>query len=171
MGRKSIPNWRRVSSRTTTQFSKRSKRNCDGVGSGCGGFEWLQRIAEETSNLELRTSNLERSRRQCLTSPGFSVQRSMFDVRRSTFCPYPLRRVKGAWWPSRSSKPLSARSTGRGMFDSYPLRHFDLRFTIYDLRFEDTTRRASAADPLVNRKSQIVNLKKGGGCRVTRTAP
>src|SRR5437667_10352028 len=103
MGRKSIPNWRRVSSRTTTQFSKRSKRNCDGVGSGCGGFEWLQRIAEETSNLELRTSNLERSRRQCLTSPGFSVQRSMFDVRRSTFCPYPLRRVKGAWWPSRSS--------------------------------------------------------------------
>jgi hypothetical protein len=33
------------------------------------------------------------------------------------------RRVKGAWWPPRSSKPLSARSTGRGMFDSYPLRH------------------------------------------------
>jgi hypothetical protein len=31
-------------------------------------------------------------------------------------------RVKGAWWPSRSSKPLSSRLTGRGRFDSYPLR-------------------------------------------------
>ena len=32
------------------------------------------------------------------------------------------RRVMGAWWPSRSSKPLSARFAGRGKFDSYPLR-------------------------------------------------
>jgi hypothetical protein len=31
------------------------------------------------------------------------------------------RRVKGAWWPSRSSKPSSV-SNGRGRFDSYPLR-------------------------------------------------
>jgi hypothetical protein len=33
------------------------------------------------------------------------------------------RRVMGAWWPSRSSKPLSDRFTGRGAFDSLPLRH------------------------------------------------
>src|SRR5262249_24358910 len=33
-----------------------------------------------------------------------------------------VRRVKGAWWPSRSSKPLSSRLAGRGRFDSYPLR-------------------------------------------------
>jgi hypothetical protein len=33
------------------------------------------------------------------------------------------RRVKGAWWPSRSSKPSSPRKW-RGRFDSYPLRHF-----------------------------------------------
>src|SRR5262245_53442425 len=32
-------------------------------------------------------------------------------------------RVMGAWWPSRSSKPLSVRYTGRGVFDSLPLRH------------------------------------------------
>src|SRR5207248_4659801 len=33
------------------------------------------------------------------------------------------RRVKGAWWPSRSSKPLSVRQLpDRGRFDSYPLR-------------------------------------------------
>src|SRR5262249_53981360 len=35
----------------------------------------------------------------------------------------PHWRVMGAWWSPRSSKPLSARFTGRGMFDSYPLRH------------------------------------------------
>jgi hypothetical protein len=31
------------------------------------------------------------------------------------------RRVTGAWWPSRSSKPLSVRKS-RGRFDSCPLR-------------------------------------------------
>jgi hypothetical protein len=40
-----------------------------------------------------------------------------------------IRRVKGAWWPSRSSKPSSSRSAGRGRFDSYPLRLF-----IFDFR-------------------------------------
>jgi hypothetical protein len=34
-----------------------------------------------------------------------------------------FRRVKGAWWPSRSSKPLSVRKS-RGRFDSCPLRQF-----------------------------------------------
>jgi hypothetical protein len=34
-----------------------------------------------------------------------------------------VRRVKGAWWSSRSSKPLSVPHTrDRGRFDSYPLR-------------------------------------------------
>ena len=44
-------------------------------------------------------------------------------------------RVKGAWWSSRSSKPLSVPHTrDRGRFDSYPLRHsiFDFRFAIFD---------------------------------------
>ena len=42
-----------------------------------------------------------------------------------------IRRVKGAWWPSRSSKPLSIRYTpDRGRFDSYPLR-----FSIFDFLF------------------------------------
>src|SRR5438874_13774027 len=56
----------------------------------------------------------------------------------------------------------------RRRFDSYPLRQLDLRFTICDLRFADATRRASAADPLVNPESQIVNPKKGGGPGDTR---
>jgi hypothetical protein len=36
------------------------------------------------------------------------------------------RRVKGAWWPSRSSKSLSVPND-RGRFDSYPLRPKSLR--------------------------------------------
>jgi hypothetical protein len=44
-----------------------------------------------------------------------------------------IRRVKGAWWPSRSSKPSSLRKW-RGRFDSYPLRLFifDFRLPIAD---------------------------------------
>ena len=34
------------------------------------------------------------------------------------------RRVKGAWWSLRSSKPTPVRSAGRGRFDSCPLRPF-----------------------------------------------
>jgi hypothetical protein len=33
-------------------------------------------------------------------------------------------RVKGAWWPSPSSKRLLRHFVSRGRFDSYPLRHF-----------------------------------------------
>src|SRR6266511_5083172 len=45
-----------------------------------------------------------------------------------------IGRVKGAWWPSRSSKPSSPRKW-RGRFDSYPLRQlmFDGRCLKYDL--------------------------------------
>jgi hypothetical protein len=44
-----------------------------------------------------------------------------------------IRRVKGAWWPSRSSKPSLLRKW-RGRFDSYPLRLFifDCRLPIAD---------------------------------------
>ncbi len=171
MGRKFIPNWRRASSPTTTQFSKRSKRNCDDGRPVAGAFRSLGRIQGKTSNIQHPTSNTQRNRmprRRCRFS---AIGCWALDVGCWTFCSCSPRRVMGAWWPSRSSKPLSARSTGRGMFDSYPLRHFHLRFTIYKLRFEEAARAASPAEPLVNRKSQIVNPKKGGGCRVTRTAP
>ena len=123
MGKKFIPNWKRASSRTTTQFSRRSKGSCDRGRAGCGAFRPLGRIQGKTSNLRHPTSNTQRNgilRRRCgLPAIGFRAS----DVRCKTFCPCPARRVMGAWWPSRSSKPLSARSTGRGMFDSYPLRH------------------------------------------------
>ena len=63
------------------------------------------------------------------------VPRSTFDVRRSAFSF--LWRVKGAWWPSRSSKPSSLRKW-QGRFDSYPLRQF---FHIVILRRAQRSRR------------------------------
>ena len=171
MGKKSIPNWRRVNFPISTRFSRRSKRSCDGGRPGSGACRSLGRIQGKTSNIQHPTSNSQRNgmlRRRC----GFSaIGCWALEVGCSTFCAWSPRRVKGAWWPSRSSKPLSARSTSRGMFDSYPLRHFHFRFAIFDSRFEEAARKASAADPLVHRKSQIVNSKKGGGCRVAQTAP
>ena len=171
MGRKSIPSWRRASSPTTTQFSKRSKRNCECGRPGSGAFRCLGRIRGKTSNIQHPTSNTQRNgmlRRRCRC---LAIGIWALDVEGWMFFSCPLRRVMGAWWPSRSSKPLSARSTGRGMFDSYPLRHLHLRFTNYDLRFVEAARTASPADVLVNRESQIVNSQKGGGSRVAQTAP
>jgi hypothetical protein len=65
-------------------------------------------------NAQRSTHNVQRS------IGGVRVGRSALDVRRSGFSSA-LGRVTGAWWPSRSSKPLSA-GNGRGRFDSYPLR-------------------------------------------------
>jgi hypothetical protein len=60
-----------------------------------------------------------------------NAQRSTAPVGRWTLNASPARtvgrwalssgRVKGAWWPSRSSKP-SSTGNGRDRFDSYPLR-------------------------------------------------
>jgi four helix bundle protein len=49
-------------------------------------------------------------------------------------------RVKGAWWSSRSSKPLSVPHTrGRGRFDSYPLRFSQLRIGVTDCGLQNVT--------------------------------
>src|SRR5438067_756848 len=83
------------------------------------------------------------------TSKSFHVQRSTLNVQRSTkrvplgrwalsighwVLFYGFRRVKGAWWPSRSSKPSSV-GNGRGRFDSYPLRPriFDGRWLMFEV--------------------------------------
>ena len=61
------------------------------------------------------------------------IRRWTLDVGRWVFST--IWRVKGAWWPSRSSKPLSVPHTrNRGRFDSYPLRisNFEVRFTTFD---------------------------------------
>src|SRR5262249_30610841 len=64
----------------------------------------------------------------------FHTQQSILDAQRPTQISgrrmlgverwaFSFWRVKGAWWSSRSSKPLSVPHTrDRGRFDSYPLR-------------------------------------------------
>ena len=69
----------------------------------------------QSFNLQRPTLNVQRPIKQ------LRVGRWTSEVRRWTFCDV-FRRVKGAWWPSRSSKPPSA-GNGRDRFDSYPLRH------------------------------------------------
>ena len=66
------------------------------------------------------------------------------------------RRVKGAWWPSRSSKPSSPRKW-RGRFDSYPLRLF-----ICDCRFPNCRSLQCTSDDF-SRKSQFENRKLAEG--------
>ena len=113
-------------------------------------------------NAERRTSNAER-RISCLR-----VRRSVFGVLcqsgsdRSAFSSA-FGRVKGAWWPPRSSKPPSV-GNGRDRFDSYPLRQliFDLRSAIFE------------REPFVP-KSQFEipksRIRKGGDCDATRANP
>ena len=56
------------------------------------------------------------------------------------------RRVKGAWWPSRSSKSPSV-FTGRGRFDSYPLRLFSAEDQSGKQESRKEQRSAVAAQP------------------------
>src|SRR4029453_10721700 len=69
-----------------------------------------------------------------------SVGLWMLGLERWAFLP---RRVKGAWWSSRSSKPLSVPHTrDRGRFDSYPLRQISVAASVY--RAAHRTRRCTA---------------------------
>jgi hypothetical protein len=107
--------------RSLSRFSTRAGRHSE-----LSALQLL-RSKYRTSNIEHRTSN-------CRRESHLHVRRSALDVQRSAFS-YFFRRVGGAWWPSRSSKPLSIRPLpDRGRFDSYPLRSFifDFRLAIFD---------------------------------------
>jgi hypothetical protein len=101
----SIPANGRISTRSSRRSRKASKR-------ARFSARLISNWPKQTSNAEHRTSKLE-------SRTHLKVPHWMLDVGRSTFSS--LRRVKGAWWPSRSSKPSSSRKW-RGRFDSYPLR-------------------------------------------------
>src|SRR5215472_15003831 len=135
----SIPNSSPASGRISTRSSKRSRKQ----NNPAEGFDALRLTAAVGSNSPRRL-NSQRSIQK--------VGRWTLDVGRWVFSA--TRRVKGAWWPSRSSKPSSPRKW-RGRFDSYPLRHLisDLRFSIGDWppRISDD----------FNRKSQFENRKSG----------
>ena len=160
----SIPNSSPASGRISTRSLRRSRRQnsqpitCTSVNRGW----WLdvrkQRQVRLVESVLWQTAALQSAlrarkiRRRTLDSlPRFSF----YGVERWEFSS--IRRVKGAWWPSRSSKPSLPRKW-RGRFDSYPLRLFicDCRFPIGDCF--GTRRMISIA----NRNSKIENRAKGG---------
>ena len=159
MGRRFIPNWRRANSPTSTLFSRRSKGSSDRNLIPVGGFDFLARIPAGPSNTEHRTTQ---------PAVALPVGSSTFSVGCSMFGQHFPRRVMGAWWPPRSSKPSSVRFTGRGRFDSCPLRQFEcgMRNAECGLRLQQApTTLDSFRIPL----SELRVLKEGGGRRVART--
>jgi hypothetical protein len=127
----------------------------------------------------ISTRSLRRSRKQNSQSRASVsvIRRSVFRLQgrrqvrhlesvRWRTAAFAIRRVKGAWWPSRSSKPSSPRKW-QGRFDSYPLRPI----------FSGNPERSApnSKDPVGNRQLTyrdsstslgMTKLSKGGGIDV-----
>ena len=128
----SIPNSILANGRTSTRSSRRSrKRNNQRAASVVVIPRWDSSV-QKRRQVRHGESVLWRTAALQTALSARRTRRWTFDVTRSVFSA--IWRVKGAWWPSRSSKPPSSRLAGRDRFDSYPLRHliFDLRFSIFD---------------------------------------
>ena len=145
----SIPNSSPASGRISTRSLKRSKRR----NSASTSF-FVARTRANAIRGALKFFNVQRPTPNA-QRPIQTVEKEL-DVGCWALVLFATRRVKGAWWPSRSSKPWSPRKW-RGRFDSYPLRHLisDFRFSIADWppRISDD----------FNRKSQFENRKSGEG--------
>ncbi len=122
MANSSIPNSTPATGRTSTTSSRRSRKQNNraqvseiqsSVLNACAQFIGICRI------LRVQKQRQAAALQSALRSR--KIPRWRLDVERWTF--FSSRRVKGAWWPSRSSKPSSPRKW-RGRFDSYPLRQF-----------------------------------------------
>ena len=117
-----IPNSTPATGRTSTTSSKQS-RNSNST-TALGEAISLTAVTElwirKVFNAQRSTFNAQRS---IQTGGRWTLDACsrFIGVGRSTFCF--SRRVKGAWWPSRSSKPSPPRKW-RDRFDSYPLRGF-----------------------------------------------
>jgi hypothetical protein len=131
----SIPNSTPAIGRTSTLLSGRSrKRN-----STSGSFFAALCLTKTIQHRRLSFFNAQRStpNAKCSTQ---SVGHWMLGVERWAFS---FWRVKGAWWSSRSSKPLSVPHTrDRGRFDSYPLRQISVAPSLY--RTAHRTRQCAA---------------------------
>jgi hypothetical protein len=133
----SIPNSTPATGRTSTPSSRRSRNLSEPARIG---FSLVGRV-EFKSGVKPPHSKAcfarERIRRWALSLQS-AIRNSRSPIRNALTLHYSNipRRVKGAWWPSRSSKPSSPRKW-RGRFDSYPLRQimFDGRCLKFDLSF------------------------------------
>ena len=117
----STPNSSPVSGRISTRSLRRSrKQNSERLASVS---VIRSAFSLQKQHQVLRAESVRRRTAALRSALGARKIRSwMLDVGRWEF--WAIRRVKGAWWPSRSSKPSSPRKW-RGRFDSYPLRVFE----------------------------------------------
>ena len=139
----SIPNSTPATGRTSTPSLKRSKKPVDRRETFASAICYSPADNAQRSTLNAQRSIPARRNETSIGGQSFSSRRRFrllslgrwtLDVERWAFSAF--RRVKGAWWPSRSSKPSSSRKS-RGRFDSYPLRQimFDGRCLEFDLSF------------------------------------
>src|SRR6476469_10464307 len=150
MANSSTPNSTPATGRTSTTWSRRSKKQ----NSVATLLTEIFGLVKADLPRALRVFSVQRSTLNTQHSIQ-KVGRWMLDVGRWAFSSF--GRVKGAWWPSRSSKPSSPRKW-RGRFDSYPLRLFicDYRLPIADWFI------ARRMISIANRNSKIENSLKGG---------
>ena len=109
----SIPNSSPATGRTSTRSLRRSRKQNRQPLSFVSGSRHLAFSVQKRRQAAAFQSVLSARK----------IRHWMLDVERWEFSA--LGRVKGAWWPSRSSKPSSPRKW-RGRFDSYPLRQISL---------------------------------------------
>ena len=148
----SIPNSTPATGRTSTLSSRRLKNSSRASAS----FLEALGLTNATLAWTLRFFNVQRSTLNAQRSIQI-IGRWMLDVGRWTFSS--SWRVKGAWWPSRSSKPPSDRFTGRGAFDSLPLRHSQCRMQNVECRF-----RIRRKGVLIMSREQILKLTSLSSC-------
>ena len=145
MANSSIPNSNQVSGPILTRSLRRSKRPNSRHTSVFVIRRSASSLEKRRRGAVLQSARRGRKIRHWKLGPGYWAFSSS-------------RRVKGAWWPSRSSKP-SSPCKWRGRFDSYPLRHLIFDFSIATCDFG-----SSHCRPIdFNRKSQCQNRKWARG--------
>ena len=142
----SIPNSTPAIGRTSTPLFRRSREQNSRASSFFEAFG----LAHATRFWTLRFFNVQRS--------TLNAQRLIETVRGwrlgvGCLAFSSLRRVRGAWWSSRSSKPLSVpHIRGRGRFDSYPLRQIFVAASLRRGAHSSNARRDSAVATAILRK-------------------
>ena len=117
----SIPNSSPASGRISTRSLRRSRKQNSRTLAFVSVIRRLAFSLQKRGQVRHGESVLRRTAALQTALSARKIRRWTLDVGRWVFST--IWRVKGAWWPSRSSKPWSSRLAGRDRFDSYPLRH------------------------------------------------
>ncbi len=155
----SIPNSTPATGRTSTTSSRRSRssNSTTPLGEAISLTAATELWIREVFNAQRSTLNAQRSI-QTVGRWTLDACSRFIGVGRWTF--FSFRRVKGAWWPSRSSKPSSPRKR-RGRFDSYPLRQitFDGRCLTFDFSFALAFHIKHQASPIKHEMAERIGIE------------